>query len=465
MTKRPLSRLAALQQRVLDFIEERTADSRALGPAWRRLRSLTQFVYLTVLGFNANRCPLRAAALCYTTLLALVPLLAVALVLAKGFVRDSVANAAPQLLDSLVAWLAPQLEVLPTSGTNAAVVAGQVTVSTAARREVVDQIQLFLGNIDTGTLGVLGTAALILVAIRLLMTVEQTFNDIWGVGEGRSIWRKVVYYWAAVSLGPILLGTAVAMTGRAEFQRAVVLLPGDRFLMAVVPYLALWVGFGLLYGLMPNTSVGWRAAAIGGIVAGTLWQLNSLLNTMYFSRVVTYSKIYGGLGVVPVLLLGLYLSWVIVLFGAQVSFAAQNFRSFIQQRATERVDQHGRELLACRLVLEASRQFLHGAPPPRPAELADRLRAPLQLVNRLIPRLTDGGVLSLTTGAEGGLTPARPPETITVADVLHVVRTADGKCGDAPARAGDPLQALLADLHHVVHAAPANANFRDLAAS
>jgi membrane protein len=182
------------------------------------------------------------------------------------------------------------------------------------------------------------------------MTIEQTFNDIWGVQQGRSIWRQVVYYWTWITLGPLMILCAVAFTSTAEFShwsdKFAFLQGSERFLIALAPFVILWVGFGLLYGLMPNTRVRFHAALVGGIVGGTLWQLNSILNTMYMSRVVTFSKIYGALGILPVFLLGVYFSWLIVLFGAQVSFAVQNVHAFIQKRASERLDQAGRELLA-----------------------------------------------------------------------------------------------------------------------
>lgn len=455
--------LTEWRQRALDFLEEATAESRAIGPAWRRLRTAAQFIWLVWRGFSVNRCPLRAAALCYTTLLALVPLLAVGISVSKSFLRESSAVVVPQMLDALVARIAPQLEYLPAAdATNTVAAAGQVKVSDAARQQVVEQIQSFIGNIDAGALGAIGTVALVIVAIRLLMTIEQTFNDIWGVATGRSIWRKVVYYWAAVTLGPVVLVTAIALTGRAEVAHAlhtVAAIPGaQRFVLALVPYLVLWAGFALLYALMPNTAVRWPAALAGGFVGGTLWQLNSLLNTMYFSRVVTYSKIYGGLGVIPVFLLGLYLSWLIVLFGAQVAYAAQHVRTFIGQRAMERVDQAGRERLAVRIVLLACQSFLRGAPAPTIAHLADQLAAPPQLLNRLIPRLMSAGILSEVAEPQIALAPARPPAAITIADVLHAMRHETGNHGGS-----EPVDELLTSLDADLRASSANRNFSELA--
>lgn len=448
--KRKLS-LVELLRAARDFIEERGGESRTLGPWLRRGRTTAQLIYFVHTGFRDNRCSTRAAALCYTTLLALIPLLAVGLSVAKGFLKESTATVVPQLLDQFVTRIAPQLEF-----------------SAEGRQQVVTQIQGFIGNIDAGTLTTVGTVALILVAIRLLMTIEATFNDIWGVRQGRPIWLKVIYYWAAISLGPVALFTAVAFTGRAEFQRAlgtIAVIPGaQRFLFAAVPYLILWLGFGALYMLMPNTKVRWRAALAGGIVAGTLWQLNSLLNAMYVSQVVTYNKIYGGLGIIPVFLVGLYLSWVIVLLGAQVCYAVQNRRALVSRTAAERVDQKCRERYACRLVLLVTQRFLRSQPPLAVTELADQLGAPPQVLNQIITRLIEAGVLAETGDDELKLVPARPPETVCLSDVLHILRTHTGTCEEAaPPPGQEHVEELLFGLDKAARDATGNMNYRQLA--
>ena len=451
-------------------LEDSPVEGLGVRPIIHKLRTAAHFINLVVRGFVNNRCPLRAAALCYTTLLALVPLLAVVFSISKSFLQTTSADLAPKVIDVIVAKVAPQLEYVPAAGQSGAVTPaakGHVVVSTQARQQVVDNIQSFIGNIDAGKLGTVGMVLLVLVAVRLLMTIEQTFNDIWGIHKGRSIWRKVVYYWTSITLGPIILFGALAVTGTAEFSDVLGRLsfaPGfQRLLLQLSPYVILWVGFSLMYGLMPHTRVRFHAALIGGVVGGTLWQLNSQLNTMYLSRVVTYSKIYGGLGVVPVFLLGLYFSWLIVLLGAQVSFAAQNVHLYMQQRVTERMDQTRRELLACRVVLHACRSFLRNAPPPNTEVLAVQLRAPLQALNQLTHRLVEAGVLVEVADGEGGLQPAHPPESITIADVLHVVRTHDGTFADKPKRmASEPVEEMLFELDAVVRSAPANANFGDL---
>jgi membrane protein len=456
--------LASLRTRVRSFLDADPSDLREKHRFLRCLHVVWIFLQQVVLGFYDNRGPLRAAALCYTTLLALIPVLAVVFSFSKSFLRESSASAAPKIIDTLVASIAPQLEVLPTAGaTNTAIKAGQLKITDEGRRQVVDTIQQFIGNIDAGALGAIGTVALIIVAIRLLMTIEQTFNDVWGVSKGRSIWRKVVYYWAAVTLGPLVLLTAVTMTGSAEFAQTlnqVHLFPGlVTFLLHLAPYALLWIGFSAMYGLMPNTDVRWWAATAGGVVGGTLWQLNSLLNTMYLSRVVTYSKIYGSLGIIPIFLIGLYFSWLIVLFGAQVSYAIQNHRSYLQQRAASRLDQLGRERLACRIVFYVVRQFLDNEPPLTADELATQLNMPPLLINQLVRRLVTARILIETNSDVLRVQPARLPETISIADVLHALRADTTKKEPADS---DLVADLLREIHAAERASSSNLRFSDL---
>jgi membrane protein len=470
MTVKPIfSRCKSAWHKALHFLDETHGPSTTVHPLLQVLRRTIQFIWLVIRGFTANRCPVRAAALSYTTLLALVPVLAVGLSFARNYLHDASEAMVPKMIDKFVEYVAPQLQFMPKDGASATTAGGQLAVNPEARQQAVDTIQGFINNIDSGALGVIGMVALIFIAIQLMMTIEATFNDIWGVEEGRTFWKKIVYYWTTVTLGPLLLILAMYMTGRAEFvmiTNKLSVLPGaQKLAWRLVPFAVLWFGFALMYALMPNTRVRIGAALAGGVVGGTLWQLNSMLSAMYVSRVVTYSKIYGGLGMLPVLLVGLYFSWLIVLLGAQVSYAVQNLRSFLQQRASERVDQEGREMLACRLVLVASRYFMRGESPPATEKLAEELHAPPQLLNRISHRLIEGGVLAAITSGEGGLKPARPPEQITVSDVLHVMRSANGTCGERVQYDDtDPIGRRLNELYAVEKAAPANARFSDLAA-
>ena len=164
----------------------------------------------------------------------------------------------------------------------------------------------------------------------------------------------------------------------------------------------------------------------------------------------------GAIGIIPVLLVGLYFSWLIILFGAQVSFAVQNVRNYFQERASRRIDQQRRELLACRLMLNVCRNFLTSAEPLTVAEWAEQLNAPLQALNRIAQRLIDCGLLS-ETGNTASLLPARPPESFTVADVLQHLRV------ENEPMASDAVSEVLAQITTAGQASPSNLNFREFA--
>lgn len=429
-------------------------------PVINRLRTLVHFFTLIWRGFVGNRCPIRAAALSYTTLLALVPMLVVALSVSKNFLHDNSPEVISHFMDKVITSVAPQLEVMPldtAQETNTTAATGRVVVSPKARQEAVQRIQEYIDHINAGTLGTVGTLFLVFVGIRLLITIEQTFNDIWSIREGRSLWRKVVYYWSAVTLGPLFLILAMYWTGRTEFT-----LTGhsglEKLCLQGISLMVLWVAFSLMYALLPNTTVKPRAAIIGGVFAGTLWQLNSVLSTLYVSRVISYSRIYGTLGIIPVLLVGLYFSWIIILLGAQVSYAAQNVRSYMQELLAARIDQRGRERFACRTVQMACERFLHSQAPPTVEEVAEHIGAPPQWLAQLVHRLKERAVLASVDG-QTGIIPARPPETIFIADVLEAVRTSTDPDPQAnPSR----VDQLLADLQAAERNSVANLRFSDM---
>jgi membrane protein len=471
----PKEKLSSLLKSVLKFLRAGALPSEILkATSGFRAKLLTAFDLLVVFGrnFSQNRCPLRAAALSYVTILALVPLLAVAIGVSKTFLQASAPELVPKLLDKVVAYLAPQLDVMPMQpGEFGPPTPSEFRAAPRARTEAVENILSFIDNIHAGALGLWGMVFLILIAVRLLRTVERSFNDIWGAEKSRPWWRDMVYYWSIITLGPICLIAAIGFTGQTEVSKALGVLKqvpyAERLAMQALPFAVLWAGFALLYALMPNTRVQPRAALIGGIVAGTLWQLNNWLSVLYVSRVVAYSKIYGSLGIIPVFLIGLYFSWLIVLLGAQVSFTAQNFRVYLRKREAERVDQTGRELLACRIMLAISARFERGEPPLSMTELTERLQISVQLFNQIVHRLCAAQLVAeIASAHETRYQPARAPQLIRVADVLQVMRSIEEptpltvRGSDEAAVVGQ----LLHELRRAEENAPANMDFASLSA-
>jgi membrane protein len=301
----------------------------------------------------------------------------------------------------------------------------------AARRSVAHNIHEFIQNTRSGALGLTGSVLLIFAAISMLSRIEDTFNDIWGVARGRSWFMRVVLYWGFISLAPMLLVVALGLAtgphlaGTKEFLTRMPFAGSLTF--QFLPVVLLCLTFAFFYMLVPNTKVHFRAALVGGLVSGVLFHVNNLLSVLYVSRVVSNSKIYGSLGLVPVFMIGLYLSWWIVLFGAQVAYAFQNRASYLEEKQVENINQRGREFIALRLMTCVGQRFGRGEPPASVVEVSEDLGVPTRLVRQIMQVLSSARLVVETAGTEPAYLPARPLEGITCYDILLAMRATQGQ--------------------------------------
>lgn len=198
------------------------------------------------------------------------------------------------------------------------------------------------------------------------------------------------------------------------------------FLVALLPFVVLSLAFAVLYQLIPNTRVQPVAALVGGIVGGSLWQLNNKLSFLYVSKALSYSQVYGSLSIIPLFLVGMYLSWLILLFGAQVAYAYQNRQSYLQEKQAEGVNQRGREFVALRLMTNIAQHFQRGAKAPSVNQLASALGVPSRLVGNILRPLIEAKVVVEAFDSETGYLPARPLAQITAHDILVALRVGQG---------------------------------------
>src|SRR5947207_6255971 len=432
MAKDSVSQIKKLQAEAQVLLDERGMA----GVDEAQLHPFKKFVHFWVLvgkSFARNRCPVRAAALAYTTLLALIPLLAVGLGVSTTLLNSSKEKTA-ELISKVVEGLAPQLDQVP----------GTEQDKVEARKRIVEQIQTFVATINSGALGLTGTVGLVFVAIGLLSTIEATFNDIWGVPRGRNWFVRIIHYWAAVTLGPLVVILVMGLAIGSRFQAAQDLIEETPIigglLFKMIPFFLLCGSFTLLYQFMPNTRVNWQAAAFGGLVAGALWILNGNFNALFTSRVISASKIYGSLSAIPILLFGLYLSWTILLFGAQVAYAYQNRRAYLQEKQAENVNQRGREFIALRLMTLVGQKFHRGELPPTVREVSESLSVSSRLISQIIPPLLQRKLLAEVATPETAYCPARPLDRISCEDILQALRAG---LGHEPATREEPTRDLV----------------------
>jgi membrane protein len=447
---------------------------------FNRLERFAHFWVLVGKSFIRNRCPTRAAALSYSTLLALIPMLAVAISVTSSLLKTQGEDKIYSAIDRLVSNVMPPATIstngenvslnlgpgitanlTPTNSeisetnfpadTNAVVVSTSETnsisaatpvVSISAQKATAKWIHEFVENIRSGTLGMIGTLLLVYVAIRMLASIEGTFNDIWGVARGRNWLWRIVLYWAAISLGPVAIIGALGLAGGPHLEATKHLVEKMPLIGGLIfqflPLLILWLTFALFYLLVPNTKVKFSAAFIGGIVGGSLWHLNNVFGFLYVSRVATNFKFYGGLGLVPVFMAGLYLSWIILLFGAQVAYAFQNRKSYLQDKLVENVNQRGREFIALRLMTCIGQRFQLGQPPVIIQEISTELGIPTKLAQQVLQTLLAARLVVETNCGESAYAPARPLETINAHHVLLAMRAGSGQellSRDEPVRA------------------------------
>ncbi len=430
----PSGRLERLQEQVRTLInEDAVAESDS---QLSRHHRLAHFWILVGQMFVKNRGPVRAASLAYTTLLALVPLLAISLSVATLFLPRNEEERRATLVQWIEQGVSKAAPMLGLSGQGGE----EQRVNVAAR------IVEFVERIHFGKITATAAAGLIVVAIGLLRTIEVAFNDIWGVTRGRTLLMSVVFYWAVITLGPAVLLVTKGVKVLSIMERhstflnssavGQLLLSLDLFVSPLLMALA----FGALYLWMPNTRVQWRAAFVGGMVASLLWVLNNSLSSLYHSRVLTYNAIYGSLGALPIFLLGVYLTWLIVLFGAQVSYVYQNRRAYLQERVAGRVHQQAREFAALRLMTLIASRFETGDAAMGTSQLAELLGIPPNLAKDTLRTLTGCRLLNETNGPETAFVPARPLDKITVWDVLQALRVG---AGSDVATVADPQRTVV----------------------
>jgi membrane protein len=345
---------------------------------------------------------------------------------------DARQDVIPKLIDRVLFSAIPLLDYVPPSSLgDSTAVPGSVpdaipAKSNAARERIIQDITKFIENINYRALGAVGMLVLLFVGVRLIEAVENAVNDIWGVTRGRGRIQRLVYYWTALTLGPlvILLGLGASASWGLE---KLVALPGLRFIpQATSNLVVLWTLFGLLYLLLPHTRVRIYAALAGGIVGGSLWRANSLLTGLYFSKAVAFTTIYGSLGLILVMLVGIYLTWLIFLLGVVVSYRAQHMREYHQEKVLRRVNQASLDFLSVCVMLFAVRRFLQALPPATTEIMARELVVPERVVGEVVRKLVAAGFLAPVSQPQAvtAYQPARDPHTVRVVDVLEETRAA-----------------------------------------
>ncbi len=377
-------------------------------------------ISITITVFFETKVASRAAALSFSSLLSLGPLVAIA-VLVGGFVLGK--NSDPDLvankIGAMLEQAAPQLRSLESSP---GVVAAP---GDAVNPDLIALINGFITSARSGYGGAFGALSLIFIVLLMFKAVEDVFNDIWGIRQGRSLLMRIVFYWTILTLGAVLFFAAVALVGAGAavnvFNESLAKLPGGaglvtalRWFLPAFSITMLASMLTLVYRVIPNTHVVWRAAFVGAFVVAALLMLNNLVALLYVRRVVQTQNLYGQLAVPLVLMLGLYIFWLYVLIGSVISYAVQNVHFRNSQAAWSQLTESMRERLSLVVLLTIGRRFQACLPPVTASQLSDFLKVPTQILNECINRLVEMNLITTlrpapdTPATEHRFQPARP---------------------------------------------------------
>ena len=364
----------------------------------------------------------RAASLVYTTLLSLVPFLAVMFSVLKAF----------GVHEQIEPVLGQALQPLGEKG-----------------EELTAQIIGFVSNLKVGVLGAVGVAALFFTTYSLIDKIEEALNTIWQVRQGRPLARKFTDYLSVVLVGPVLVFTAFALIASAQSHWLVQFILGIQPVGELVgwgakftPFLLLCGIFTFCYKFVPNTSVRLTSALVGGITTAVLWNAAGAAFSSFVAASTRYSAIYSSFAILILFFLWLYVCWVIVLIGSQVAFFHQHPSAYQAHRLWRRGSQASREWLSLTLLLHVTRRYLRGEPPYRPVALASDVGAPLPVVEELLEEFVRCSILGRIAQPEG-ISLVKPPEMVLMTDVMGVLRCEDVIGLQPSSQAKDPVATLL----------------------
>ncbi len=367
----------------------------------RALRVGTSAVQTALRVLEGESVRLRAMALTYLSLFALVPALVVAFSVVQAF------TGMERISARVNEFLFENLAV-------------------GARTTIEPYLQRFVQNAHLTSAGLVGGALLVWSAVSLFSNVDRAVNDIWGIRRRRSIAAQAVIYWVGLTLGPLLLAASV-MVGHST--RAFLAGTGIRFLAVVASALLTSTFFAVLYVIVPNTKVRLWAAAAGGLVAGLAWEIAKSGYTFAVAKFFRYHAIYGSVAAVPTFLLWLFVSWAILLFGARLAFVVQ-YAPTLMQGAPHPASKAGREILAGQAMLQVARAFDRGARPPDAGDVATQLGIQADDASEALAALKQANLV--VSVADGGLVPSRPLEKITLRDVRRAVLGQEPAAAKAP---------------------------------
>lgn len=377
-----------------------------LPPIKRTLLKAVRILMIAIKSFDNDRVQLRASALTYYSLLSIVPVLAMAFGISKGFGLD-------ELLEQ-------QLQTF---------FEGNQTILAQS----LDFAQKMLQNTKGGIVAGVGFVLLVWSVMKLLISIEASFNDVWSVKRPRSYVRKFTDYTTIMVIAPILLivssSVTIFITGFLKnlahdirflsyFSSYII------FLINLIPYSLIWILLTLLYMIIPNTKVKIQSAFISAVVTGSSFQLLQWIYITFQIGVTRSNAIYGSFAALPLFLVFVQLSWIVILLGAKLCYAHQNIQKFEFGNEQFEMSIHHRKVLALSITNLLLKGFAKAEPPLTVSQISDKLKTPLRFVTQATDELVAANVIVpalLGDARQPGFVPAQDPRNLTFRYIIEAI--------------------------------------------
>ena len=365
-----------------------------------------RILLLAIRGFHGDKCPLQASSLTFYSILSVVPVVAMAFGVAKGFGFQ-------KLLEKQL------LEKFP----------GQEEVM----MQVVNFALSLLENTKGGMIAGIGVAVLLWTVIKVLSNIERSFNTIWEIKKSRTFGRKFSDYLSIMLISPILVimssSVTVFITTQVTLIAEKIALLGIFsslifFILKLLPYCLVWILFTFIYILMPNTKVNFSSGFIAGVFAGTIFQLAQWAYIYFQVGVAKYNAIYGSFAALPLFLVWLQLSWLIVLLGAEISFAHQYVDTYEFEPDCQQISPAFKKVLSLQIAHLVIMTFSKGEKPLTASKISYALEIPARLVQQILDEFVESGIFSNTETQENkelAYQPARDINVITIKSIIEAL--------------------------------------------
>jgi len=416
--------------------------SRSMGPPWGPALRVLRFPAALVRDWLSGEINVRAMSLAYTTLLSLVPLMVFSFSILKGF-------GAHRDLELVLG------EFFRPLG--------------SAATQLTDSIMQFVRNMRSGVVGSIGLIFLIYTVISTIQKVEDSFNFVWRVTQARSLARRFIEYMSVMIVGPILLGLALGLMAAAQnspiaqWLNALVPLAWTLSLLGkFLPYAIVAIVFTFMYWFIPNTRVKLSAAFFGGLTAGIIWALVGKVFTTFILYSSQLMAVYTGFAIVLTTLIWVYVSWLILLIGAQLAFYLQHPQYLRHGQSIIELNAAAQEQVALTVMYLIGRDYAAGNTYWTGDRLADELDIPGTALAPVIGCLERTGLIVATEKDQ--FVPNRALDGIQLIAVLDAVRTLQSGRLAVSVRGAAPADAALAEVHAAMQEKLAGRTLKDLIA-